>query len=179
MTGKHKLLTALAGFHLILIVLGAMHLHFGQSTSALGQAGYWYGTMTGAGSSHGFFAPGLTAPVRIMFQMYDAEGQEWTDTIAFGSTSESNVRLKNISVNPPDLEAAHNDPMMKSLAGTMFGKHPEAVLVVVQFQYYVLEKSDPNAEDDFPTMEEWRAGKRPEWVTFYQLPYQRKQYEQQ
>jgi hypothetical protein len=57
----------------------------------------------------------------------------------------------------------------KSFAAAMFARHPRAELVIVQFQRLVLDETG-----DFATMAEHRAGKRPQWTTFAQIPYERK-----
>lgn len=59
---------------------------------------------------------------------------------------------------------------MRSFAGTMFQRYPQAEHVVVQIQYYGLETDSPTQLGDIPTMAEYRDGERPTWITFHQIP---------
>lgn len=98
MTKKHAILVALATFHLVIVVLGSLQIDFRTSTNSPGWALAWYGSVTGANNYYGFFSPGLDVPTQATFSMLDKdENTIAQDTLAVGSTTESNLRLKSIN----------------------------------------------------------------------------------
>jgi hypothetical protein len=147
MTARHAFLTTVAAAHLILVICGAAG--FLSEERALG----WYGEVSGAGNEYGFFAPGVGASYQATFTMTDEDGRTWTDDLDRGDTHEVMLRYNN---GFSALDGLGSD-LAASWAATMFGRHPQAQQVTVQFQEY-----DP------PSMEEYRAGNRAEWKTFYQ-----------
>ena len=52
-----------------------------------------YSSLSGADNGYGFFAPGVGAQFLTTFVLTDTEGNEWTDTLDMGSTSEANLRF--------------------------------------------------------------------------------------
>jgi hypothetical protein len=162
MTKRHAFFTALAAGHLALVAgWGASRAPLAELGVA-GKVAAWYGAMSGAQANYGFFAPDAVWQARATFHLEDAKGHTWTDTIERKSAgNESNLRLGGLVDNqfaggPPDRE------QVRSWAAGMLARHPTAKTVRVQVESY-----------QTPSMEQFRAGERPEWVTIYEETFTR------
>jgi hypothetical protein len=156
MTRRHAVATLVAACHLVLVVCGASGLAFSSNPnedSSARKAVRLYGALSGADNGYGFFAPGVGPQVRATFTLSDDSGRTWTDTLERGMSHEA---LHRVGGSPAlATEPAFRDDLIRSWAGTMFGRHPSACRVVVRLQVY-----DP------PTMEDYRTGERARWETF-------------
>lgn len=155
MTLRHKIVASLAALHLALVACGACRETPFDPDTAPGHALRVARGYAGSDSSYGFFAPGVSSQMRVRCVMTDAHGQEWSDTLDGNMTREAQLRVNSgigIVGEFPELTRQFG----ASWAATMFGRHPTAQRVVVLLEIYEL-----------PTMDEYRAGSRPEWKTVY------------
>lgn len=165
---SHAFLVVLAGGHIVMVALGSVGIDFRAATIPPTQLLRWYGAITGANNRYGFFAPEVQTPTRVAFTMTNSQGERWNDTLEFGATSESNLRLATVTFSMPLLDEHDQDLMMRSLAAQMFQLHPEAETVELRFEAYGVDRDD--GLDDFPSMAAYRAGDRAEWVTLTTTP---------
>ena len=165
LSGKLKLLAALAAMHCLIVILGSTGVRL-ESTGAIGELVTYYGALTGAERGFGFFAPEVTTEARAVFELVDAKGTTTIRRLEDGVTSESALRMYSVTsqfwqaLDSGDTAIRHS--MAASLAGKMFARYPEAVQVSVKFDVYVI-----------PTMEEFRDGVRPGWKRLYQVKLNR------
>ena len=161
MTRRHALFTALAAGHLVLVACGAAGFAPWAGWGPAGEPLRWYGTVTEAGNSCGYFAPVVGMPSRVTFVMSDDAGRTWEDTLAGSTVSpEARLRMGTIALGAGDPEMRPR--LTASWAATMFGRHPGATQVVVRIETYEL-----------PAMEDVRAGSRARWVTVYDATFRR------
>lgn len=158
MKRTHLIVTLIAAGHVALIACSAFQLS--QPTSALGLPLRWYGAMTGADGNYGFFAPGVSSQLRASFTMADRRGRTWTDALADDSNREVELRLGSMfgMTSEPELGQA----ITAAWAAQMFGRHPNAQFVTIRIEAYEL-----------PTMDEYRAGKQPEWQLVEEMTFSR------
>ena len=154
---------ALGAGHLALVTLGAGGVSL-RELGLPGRALETYGGLSGANSGYGFFAPGVSSQLGARFDVALRDGATIRASLATGSSHEADIRAGNIidqfaSVDDDEDEesaARVRRALAASLAGTMFGRHPEAAAVVVR-----LETFTP------VSMEAWRGGERPRWLPLY------------
>jgi hypothetical protein len=156
MTRRHAVATFAAACHLALVVCGAAGWVFATNPNKDGpvrKTVRLYGALSGADNAYGYFAPGVGPQVRATFTLSDGSGRTWTDTLERGMSQEAVHRAGG----SPALaaEPAYRDDLIRSWAGTMFGRHPDARRVVVRLQLF-----DP------PSMAEHEQGVRARWETF-------------
>lgn len=162
MTRRHLAWAIAACLHLVLVICGAASVTLSGRNLALGILAQ-YSEVSGADTQYGFFAPSVASQCRAILTLRDAEGREWSDTVAadpaagFGWLTSS--AIDSIPRLPENLRRA----LAGSWAAVMFGRHPQAVEVVVDSQIEML-----------PTMPEWDAGARPEWKSLYKSTFVRK-----
>jgi hypothetical protein len=149
MTRRQKLITALAAAHLLLVAFSSALLPLPAAGNPVGDGLRWYGAVSGANNSYGFFKQ-VGCGLRARFTMLDAEGHEWTDTLHDDENHEVRLRF-DASVN---MIGNVGEAITRQWAAVMFGRHPKAQVVFVEVQIF-----DPG------TMEEYRAGNRPSWQT--------------
>lgn len=112
-----------------------------------------YGAYSGAGTSYGFFAPGVAAEWRAAIDLYDPAGGKWTTRIK----SPGNLELAILDATI----AGHfgNEGLREAIAGSWaasaIAQAPRAAAAVVRAEAFLV-----------PTMKEYRAGARGEWRTF-------------
>jgi hypothetical protein len=163
MTVRHRIYTALAGIHLMLVVCGALGWNILPQESVPGRALQAVRGYTGSDTGFGFFAPGVPGQIRAKFYMRDANGKEWSDFLDSNMTREAKLRAgSGVGLADEIEEGKFKTDFAKSWAATMFGRYPTAKTVFVEMEYY-----DP------PSMEEYRNGKRPEWKAFWGNEYKR------
>jgi hypothetical protein len=154
------LLTA-AFVQLFLVACGACYLDWGRW--ALTRPLELYGKLSGASSSYGFFAPAVGGQVRARFEVVDAAGNRQPVDLRPGESHEADIRVEGIYGEFMDTgEDAKKlqRSIAASLAGTVFGRHPEAKEVYVRL------------EELWPvSMAEYRSGRRNEWKFVYQAKF--------
>jgi len=176
MPKREYLFIALAVGHLSLVVLGMAKMELLPISSLPGQWLRIYTGVSGADKSYGFFAPGVRHQERATFTLTDAQGRQWTDDLEFGGSSEANLRLGSTAnvLRAVDDETAFH--FMRSMADMMLRRHPTAKTATVQIQAYGIQIPRPDGQGpplvDFPTMDEFRDGKKPAWIDLYSLTFQ-------
>jgi hypothetical protein len=158
MTRRQKFFTGLAAAHVLLVAYSAFSLPWPTSQNPLAHALRWYGAVSGANNSYGFFKQ-VGSSLRVSFIMVDAAGKDWEDQLNRGFGKEADLRF-NSNVN---MISDFQDALATHWAAAMFGRHPTAVQVYVKLEIY-----DPG------TMEEYRNGNRPEWKLTYAKGFTRK-----
>lgn len=163
MSRRQKLLSGLVFLHLILVAMGAS-----QRPPLPGRAGVlidYYGSLSGASSGYGFFAPRVGSQLRGRFDIYDDRGKIGTQSLERGENREADLRVGNI-LGWFWLDS-RNRPLQRSLAaswaGKAFARNPDAVKVGVRLESYYL-----------PIMEKYRAGERPYWKPYYEAKFVRR-----
>lgn len=157
---KRKILcTTVAGAHLCLVLISAAGLLIGPGADFLGRAVRWYGLMSGAANRFGFFAEVGTG-CRVTFTLTDADGENWQDSLDPGVNREAEMRFNGSIYKINEI----GEPLARSWAATMLGRHPHARQVLVQFETY-----------EVPSMAEFRAGQRPQWKVSYESLWLRQQ----
>ncbi len=157
MTRKQAIWTGIAAAHLLMVALSAANFppRFDWFPANILT---WYGGMSGANNSYGFFKV-VGSSCKVSFIMTDKEGNSWTDVLDQSGNREGEMRYNGSVYLLPD----YGDLIATSWAATMFGRHPEAYQVAVQFEQYVP-----------PTMQEYSEGKRAQWMTTYTVVAVRK-----
>jgi hypothetical protein len=148
MTPRHAILTAVAAGHLALVACSAFGVSLFTPESSGGQAVRLYGALSGSENRYGFFAPGVGAQFRATFRLTDGKGRFWSDVLGPGDNQESRLRFDG-SVGMYGNLGPH---MATSLAAAMFGRHPDAEVVLVRIEIF-----NP------PTMDQYQAGAPLEW----------------
>src|SRR5262249_42632119 len=120
-----------------------------------------YGALSGVDNTYGFFAPDVGSQVRAAFILTDAHGRSWNESLEHGPTRECNLRLSGI-VDSMFALSIEDDDQIDCWAAAMFGRHPTAETCTIRLQAF-----------NVPTMAEYRAGKRPEWITGSELVFTR------
>lgn len=151
MTRRQKMLFAFAAGHLLLVGYSAAGLPLPTFANPLGVLVRWYGGMTGATNRYGFFKEVGTA-CKVTFHLADPTGRTWTDELNRAGNHEAEMRYQSSQYLIGDF----GDELAAHWAASMFGRHPDAQQVFVQF-----EQMEP------PSLEAYRAGARPEWRTTY------------
>ena len=154
---------ALGAGHLVLVTIGAGGVSL-RDLGLPGRALEAYGGLSGANSGYGFFAPGVSSQLGARFDVVDGDGATTEASLATGTSHEADIRAGNIidqfaSVDDEEDEESASRvrrALAASLAGKMFGRHPDAAAVVVR-----LETFTP------VSMEAWRGGERPRWQPLY------------
>lgn len=161
MTWSHACLSLLAAGHLSLVICGATHHGFDADKGPLPAAMSTYSAVSGANSGYGFFAPGVGAERRLTCVFTDKAGHTWTRMLDMRSQGqEVNVRALPLLLMFSQEEL--RDAMAASVAAKMLGEHPEAEQVLIRIEMHFV-----------PTMDEYRAGARPEWVVGYEATFTR------
>ena len=151
MTRSQKIWTALAAGHLLVIVASVLNLPLPAVGNLAGDTVRWYGAVSGAGNRYGFFKEVGTG-CKVSFLMSDQNGRVWTDTLNRANNHEAAMRYTGSIY----MIVTYGDALAAHWAATMFGRHPDAYQVTVEYQQY-----DPGS------MADYRGGYRPEWRTTY------------
>jgi hypothetical protein len=149
--------------HLVLVALGAAHLHFSDS-GFLGRALESYATLSGANNTYPFFAPEVGSQLRARFTLINEKGERFVDTLEGSSSRETVLRLSNIIglIADDDTDEDERRSLAGSWAGNILGRHPEARAVEVRLEGC-----------DLPSMNEYRQGMRTSWTLFYEAKFLR------
>jgi len=149
--------------HLILVICGAFGLSF-PLFPGLKELVNYYGEMSGASCAYGFFAPGISSQVRAVFDITDKKNGTTTVPIETGQIREVDLRVGDLIEqffnDRVDNRLKYQRVLSASLAGAMFGSHPEAESVRIR-----LEQITP------PSMEEYRQGKSTTWQKLYSAQF--------
>jgi hypothetical protein len=147
--------------HLSLTVCGAVKFAPLPINTLFGSAIAHYQAYSGSDNGYGFFAPGVASPKRVVLHGYHADKDEWVTTIETGVNRETQLRLSTtaglFSQDAPD------ESIAASWAAWMLGNDRDASPVIVEVQVYVI-----------PTMSEFRAGERPQWLPMEVFPFARR-----
>ena len=123
----------------------------------------YYGELTGSGQSYGFFAPGVWGQIRASFDVIDKNDHSTPVSLDTGLSREAGLRVGNIinefTEQAEDLVKLQRS-LSSSLAGTVFGRYPEATKVVVRLEEFLPV-----------SMQEFRAGSRAHWKPIYTATY--------
>jgi len=167
---RHKLLLAFAGFHVVLVAMGATGTQSATSSTAAGELVSAYSALSGADNGYGFFA-GVGAQHRTRFFLTDKSGKTWSDNLELGSNSEASMRFTGISNLLPSMSENDRLAIYKSMAATMFGRHPNAETVTVRMDVWGFDQK--GAPADYPSMKQYRDGVRPRWLPVEEITFTR------
>ena len=160
---KRLLLVGAFSCHLALVVAGAAHLT-ARLHGPAGRGLRFYDALSGAGDSYSFFAPAVGPQLRARFAIRTRQGERFEETLETGKSREVGFRLGNLAGTVyvvgqrTDLRRA----FLGALAASRFGAHPEANLVEVHIEEWVM-----------PTMAEYRVGLRPRWSSLHDATFVR------
>ena len=160
---KRLLLLGAFGCHLAIVLGGAAQLT-SRLRGPVGRGLRFYDALSGAGDSYSFFAPSVGPQLRARFALSTARGERFEETLETGKSREVGLRLGNLAgtiyivAERVDLRRA----FLGALAANRLGAHPEANLVQVSIEEWVM-----------PTMVEYRLGARPRWHSLYEATFTR------
>ena len=160
---KRWLLIGALGCHLALVVVGAAHLT-SRLHGPVGRGLRFYDVLSGAGDSYSFFAPAVGPQLRARFTLSTPRGERSEETLETGKSREVSFRMGNLAgtvylaARRPDLRRA----FLGALAVSRLGAHPEAHLVQVNIEEWVMQ-----------TMAEYRSGVRPCWRSLHEATFVR------
>jgi hypothetical protein len=157
---KVRLLLGIAIVHLSLAALSAAHLRPISDASPPGRAVYAYSEIAAVNNNFGFFAPAVASQVRVRFTLCDKGGHCSPDTLATGSDE---VNLKLHTMYSFFMVSEAQDLLARSWAAQMLARHRDAETVMVEAEIFQL-----------PTMIEYSAGRREEWMPFYHAVFARR-----
>ena len=161
--GKRLLLVAALGCHLAVVVAGAAHLT-ARLHGPVERGLRFYDALSGAGDSYAFFAPSVGAQFRARFTLSNPQGARSEETLETGKSREVGLRLGNLTgeiyivARRDDLRRA----FLGALAANRLGAHPEANLVQVNIEEWVM-----------PTLADYRLGARPRWRSLHEATFSR------
>ena len=154
---------AFALTHLAVVAMGTSHFPFHEFGRA-GEILAFYGELSGAGTTYGFFADDMTREVRARFTIIDKQGKQREVRLGSGSSHEADLRVNAIAsefFTAGDDAVKFQRSLAASLAGSVFGEHPDAAQVIVS-----LEEQQP------PSMAEYRRGERSTWQLLYEIRFE-------
>jgi hypothetical protein len=157
------LLLGAFGCHLAIVVAGAAQLT-SRLHGPVGRGLHFYEALSGAGDSYSFFAPSVGPQLRARFTLSNARGERSEETLDAGKSREVGLRLGNLA-GTAHIVAKRTDlrrAFLGALAANRFGAHPEATLVQVSIEEWVM-----------PTMVEYRRGARPWWRALHEATFTR------
>jgi hypothetical protein len=160
---KRALLVGAFACHLALVVAGAAHLT-SRVHGPVGRGLRFYDALSGAGDSYSFFAPAVGPELRARFILSTPQGERSEETLETGKSREVGFRLGNLA-GTVYIVAQRTDlrrTFLGALAANRFGVHPEAKLVQVTIEEWVM-----------PTMAEYRVGARPLWRSLHEATFVR------
>ena len=142
---KLRWITAALTGHLILALWGAAP-HFGMRNGWGELVLELYGKISGTSSRFGFLGARVRSPMRVFFEILEADGQTVTESLESGpGESALHVRQR---------------PIVAAWADAVFARHPGAKAVQVRIEAY-----------EMPSMEEFRQGGEPKWHGYYQASF--------
>lgn len=169
---KNKLLMLLAMVHLSFAALGAAMIPLGDPEHPSLLARYRH--MTGTDNDFSFFAPGVGPQERLTFVLTDRSGHQWEETLRFGTNHESNMCFETVSFVLAATDDTTAQNMLESVCETMLRNHSSAVSVKARVETYAAVWASNQGEEqsvDFPRMQEFAEGKRPQWLLKYEFEH--------
>ncbi len=164
MTRPQKIWLTIAILHLGLVTYNGfgeiLKLPVASERHPAGLPIRWYAAMTGANNSYGFFKK-VDNTCKVEFTLVDADGNSWTDKLSTAENHEAELRF----MGSPFMIADYGDALTTSWAATMFGRHPKAARVDINFVQY-----NPVNLDEF------RNGARAQWFPMDPKIFLRKDY---
>jgi hypothetical protein len=160
---KRSLLLGAFSCHLAIVVAGAAQLT-SRVHGPFGRGLRLYDALSGAGDSYSFFAPAVGPQLRARFTLSTARGERFEETLETGKSREVGFRLGNLA-GTAHMVAKRTDlrrAFLGALAANRLGAHPEANLVQVSIEEWVV-----------PTMVEYRLGARPRWHALHEATFMR------
>lgn len=155
---RHAAISMAACLHLALVLCGAAKVRLVSSENLAGRMLATYRAYSGSDNAYGFFAPAVASEWRGHFTVC-RDDRHCTEADLPRGNAESAVLLSSLHGM---LAYEGRDVLAASLAAAQFARAPEAKVIVVQAQVFVV-----------PTMVEFRAGKRPGWRTAYAYAFTR------
>lgn len=149
MTGRQKLITGIAAAHILLVAYHSALLPLPPYGNPVGDALRWYGAVSGANNSYGFFKQ-VGCSIKVTFTILDKDGKIIEDKVHQNENREVQLRFNSASNL---LDQYHTNALLHNWAAAMFGRHPNATLIRIK-----IETFDPG------TMADYAAGVRPTWV---------------
>jgi hypothetical protein len=139
-----------AAAHLLLVIAGAARVTLPASSAAkmLGVYAAW----SGAGTSYGFFAPGVAAEWRAAIDLYDPAAAAWTTRTRAAPNLE--LAVLDSTINSYFSQKEIREALAASWAAAEMPKAPGAAAAVVRAEAFLL-----------PTLAAYRSGHRGEWRT--------------
>ena len=157
----------LAAVHLLLVLFGACHALPRECRSPWSGLVRWYAALSGGNSNYGFFAPTVGAKHVARFTLRDDDGHAWHDRFDATGSPEAGLRLTGI-VETPFMSGQTNESpewrqrLVASWAAAMFSRHPTAISLAVEIEFY-----------DIPSIVDFRSGSRPQWEPLYRAALER------
>lgn len=159
-TKKEKIALAFAVLHLGIVILAAAQIEM-AAIPLIGRSLHYYGALSGAGNSYGFFAPGVGSSFRAEFDV-EEHNHSHTDHLERHHNRESDLRFGNLlgllSRNVDDEKARR--AIAASWAGKIFARYPEASAVTVRLEMHGV-----------PVMKLYKEGIRASWEPFYRAKF--------
>lgn len=147
---RHKIYYALAGLHLLMIMLFATHYsNWGQSESLLHKGITTLGYYSGSNNVFSFFAPGLSDQPYVIYTVRNKDGREFNVDFSGGSPDFRN-RLNNIYGYLAFPES--RQVFSASLANVVSLRYPQSSMIRVAM-----------VVQQIPSMAEYRSGIRRSW----------------
>lgn len=162
----------LCAVQLLLVCAGAASVDFSDGFGSIGKALAYYSELSGAGSSYGFFAPGVGGQIRARFELIDARGVVTYPWLARSSNHEAVLRIGNIIDQFQMIGANENEEERKQLQRSL-----SASLAAKMFVRFPMSRQVGVYLDNFEpvSMKEFRLGRRPEWTPLYEARFLRSQ----
>jgi hypothetical protein len=147
--------------HLFLVVLGAASVDL-YRLGPLGRFLNDYSDLSGADSGYRFFAPNIYGNAVATFSIKDRQGHVLPASIETGSSHEADLNAAHLAgkVGPDNPERRRL--LAGSLARKLFARHPEALEVLVRFEYF-----------ETVSMDEFKSGARPQRTLDYEASFAR------
>ncbi|HET9241653.1 MAG TPA: hypothetical protein VFO10_30580 [Oligoflexus sp.] len=151
-------------FHFAMVALSGVGYHWQR----LGKTSDWlqyYREASGANYQYAFFSPGIKSQIRARFTIKDVHGVTQNVEMLSPDNREANLRISSI-YNLFVLQWREESPgimrrrIAASLAGTIFGRYPEAETVAVAIDEY-----RPHSLKNFGTQPP------PEWKQIYEVEF--------
>jgi len=173
---RYPLIALLAAGHMAIVTTGIFQINTSR-IPVLGPMLDYYGSITGAKASYGFFAPEITGQGGVEFEVIDGAGHTKIVPLMSATNHEVEVRAADTveqiagmfmtaitdpaEVNNPKTQALLHS-LAASLCGTVMGNHPNAHEVVFRLRIFTPI-----------SMSDYRKGLRSHWETVYEARFRR------
>ena len=161
---KPKLIFAFFAFHFTVMALGMAKVHV-ASMPFIEQTIFWYSRVTGAGGGFGFFSPDIPQEVMLSFDVETDDGKTVHTTLQEMTVPEVRFRLGNMIRLM--MKTYKNERVVRSIAASLasrvFMQYPNAKTVTLEASIH-----------EFPSMDQYREGKRTELKKIYTVQFGRK-----